>query len=101
MTPVIVGAALALLAFDAAPATSQQPTTVSPAVVAGSAAAANGADDPDRMICKNEALTGSRFTKRICMTHAEWAEQQRKTEDFERRLGEAPSAHSGGGMSGQ
>jgi hypothetical protein len=53
------------------------------------------------VICKKEEITGSRFTKRVCMTRSAWDDQQRRTEDFERRLGETPTAHSGGGLSGQ
>jgi hypothetical protein len=98
MTPVIVGAALALLALDAAPATSP-PTATTPA--AADKAGADPANDPDKVICKKEAITGSRFEKRICMTRAEWGEQERRTQEFERHLNETQTAHSGGGMSGQ
>ena len=98
MTPVIVGAALALLAFDAAPATSQ-PTTVSPAVVQGTASGAP--DDPDKVICRKEALTGSRFEKRVCMTREAWDRQEAQVEVLERRINQSPTAMGGGGMSGK
>lgn len=98
MTPLIIGTALALLALDSGPATSQ-PTTVSPAVVAGQKV--DDSQDPDKVICKNQALTGSRFTKRVCMTREEWTRQQEQTEVLERRINQAPTAMGGGGMSGR
>jgi hypothetical protein len=100
MVPVIVGAALALLALDAAPAgTGAPPTTVRPAVVTA-APKEDPVADADKVTCRKEAITGSRFTKRICMTKAQWDEQERQTEDFERRLGEHPNAPMNGGLSG-
>jgi hypothetical protein len=98
MTPLILAAALSLAALDATPANAP-PTPVAPAVV--SAPKADDSSDLDKVICKKEEITGSRFTKRVCMTRSAWDDQQRRTEDFERRLGETPTAHSGGGLSGQ
>ena len=100
MTPVIVGAALALLALDAGPATTSESTTVKPAVVEGASSKTTAADDPDRVICKNEALTGSRFSKRVCMTHAAWDEQQKQVEVLERRINQTATPTGGGGFSG-
>jgi hypothetical protein len=100
MIPVIVGAALALLAFDATPAESNSPpTTVKPAVVAAPAKE-DPLADMDKVICRKEQITGSRFFKRTCMTKAQWGEQERETADFERRLGEHPNAPMSGGLSG-
>ncbi len=98
MTPLIVAAALSLLALDSSPATSQ-PTTVAPAQVSGSQKSSAN-DDLDKVVCHREALTGSRFEKRVCMTKAQWDERQRQTDDFERRLGEHPNAPMQGGLSG-
>ncbi len=98
MTPLILAAALSIAALDATPANAP-PTSVAPATV--TASKADEANDPDKVICKKEEITGSRFTKRVCMTRSAWDDQQRRTEDFERRLGETTTAHSGGGMSGQ
>ena len=100
MTPLLVATALSLIALDATPASTAPPTTVAPATVTSTKSAANGADDPDRVICHKEAITGSRFEKRVCMTKVQWDEQQRQTEDFERRLGEHPNAPMSGGLSG-
>ncbi len=96
MTPLILAAALNLMVLDAAPANAQ-PTTVAPATVQADKADA----DPDKMICHKEEITGSRFAKRVCMTKSQWDEQQRRTEEFERRLNETTQSHAGGGMSGQ
>ena len=97
MTPLIIGAALALLALDSAPATA--PTTeVKPAVVAGQKT--DDLADLDRVICRNQPITGSRFNKRVCMTKAQWGEQQRQTEILERRLNQTTSPNPGGGMGG-
>ena len=98
MTPLIIGTALALLALDAGPATSQ-PTTVKPAVVAAQKSAS--AADPDRIICKKEQLTGSRFNKSICMTRSDWDDRTRQTEVMERRLNQTATPTGGGGYSGQ
>lgn len=43
------------------------------------------ADDPDRVICRNEPVTGSRFNKRICLTKAQMDERDRETEQYERQ----------------
>ncbi len=98
MTPVIVGAALALLALDSAPATSQ-PTTVRPATVEAPKMV-GGVEDPDRVVCRKEALTGSRFEKRVCMTRSQWDDQQKQTEIMERRLNQTATPQGGGGFNG-
>ena len=41
-------------------------------------------DDPDQILCKVQAVTGSRFTKHVCMTKSEWKRQQRRMLSFER-----------------
>jgi len=60
---VSVGIALALIAgasLGAAQAQDVQPTRQRKAV------------DPDKPICRTEAETGSRFTRRVCRSSAEW-----------------------------
>ena len=42
------------------------------------------ADDQDQILCKVQAITGSRFTKHLCMTKSEWKRQQRRMLSFER-----------------
>jgi hypothetical protein len=100
MTPMIVAAALSLLALDSAPANSSAPaTTVKPAVVPAPAK-----EDPladlDKVICRKEQITGSRFMKRTCMTKAQWGEQERETEDFKRRVTQNVDGGQSNGMGG-
>jgi len=99
MTPLILATALSLMALDAAPS-NLPPPTVAPAIVPAPPKV-DPASDPDRVICKTEETTGSRFAKRTCMAKAAWDERERKTEEFERRLNEQTVSHSGGGFSGQ
>ncbi len=96
MTPLIMFASLALVAMDATPATST--STSQPD--AGKPSATASANPQDRVICKREAITGSRFEKRICMTKAEWGEEERRTEEFERRLGQKPDVPQSNPMGG-
>ena len=44
------------------------------------AGTSNPAADPDKVVCREEAETGSRFTKRVCHTNAEWAQMQAAAE---------------------
>jgi hypothetical protein len=90
MVPLVIASALALLTLDETPATSQA-AAAAPAEV-GASHQTDASQDPARVICKGEAVTGSRFQKRTCLTRAEWAELQRRREyerdKFERHLGE-------------
>ena len=97
MTPLIIGTALALLALDSAPATAPA-TEVKPAVVAGQKA--DDANDLDKVVCRNQPLTGSRFNKRVCMTKQQWGEQQKQVEILERRLNQTATPTGGGGFNG-
>ena len=99
MTPLIIATALGLLALDAGPAASP-PTPVAPVRV-NAPPKSDALEDADKVICKNQPLTGSRFSKRVCMTRADWGEQQRHVEELERRLNQGPTAMGGGGMSGR
>lgn len=98
MTPLIIGTALALLALDSAPADAP-PTEVKSAVVAGQKSD-DALKDLDKVICRNQPITGSRFTKRICMTKLQWGEQQRQTEIMERRINQTATPTGGGGFNG-
>ncbi|HEY9233787.1 MULTISPECIES: hypothetical protein [Phenylobacterium] len=74
MLIAVLTAALALHASSAAPATpaaSPEPPKAQVAQVA----------DKDRMVCKTEALAGSRVPKRVCATKGEW--EARRAEDKE------------------
>jgi beta-lactamase regulating signal transducer with metallopeptidase domain len=41
-------------------------------------------DDPQRVVCRSEAVTGSRFLRRVCMTQAQWTDLQLRLDDFQR-----------------
>ncbi len=41
----------------------------------------NAADDSSRRVCRNITPTGSRLTKRVCRTQAEWDKSRDKTQD--------------------
>ncbi len=90
MSPLIVAAALSILALDSAPATA--PTaTVALAAAAGSGPASPASEDKSR-ICRATEITGSRFQRRICMSRTEWVEydrrQQQELDDWVRRTNE-------------
>ena len=51
-------------------------------------------EDPDQEVCKLQAVTGSRFIRRVCMSRMEWTQQQRRLFDFERMLLLDPSGAS-------
>ena len=47
--------------------------------------ASNNALDPDKVICRQEADTGSRFEKRICHTRAQWDEMSAHAQEMQRQ----------------
>ncbi len=44
--------------------------------------------DPDRVVCRDEALTGSRFTKRICLPQSEWNQMAQQADRVARMRNE-------------
>lgn len=42
-------------------------------------------DDPNKLICKTKAKTGSRFPEKTCMTKAQWDELWGKSRDVTTR----------------
>src|SRR5471032_2273617 len=89
MSPLIIATALSLLALDATPTISQT-VAVAPAKV-DAQAKTDTAKIPEKKICRSQAITGSRFERRICMTRTNWTDlEQRRArtlDDFERQLG--------------
>jgi hypothetical protein len=89
MTPLVIAAALSLLALDAAPAVNAggpagpAATPAKPPEAAKTAAYYN-----DAVICTYYAVTGSHFKKRVCKTRAVIDEENRRNLLFENRLGE-------------
>jgi invasion protein IalB len=55
-----------------------------PAAAAAPAPAAEKSAKPnkDGMICRKEAVAGSRMKSRICMTQADWDERQRQDREM-------------------
>lgn len=87
-------------AVGSADASAQQAPSPSPPPAASDKSAA---DDPNRVICHKEQVTGSRFYKRICLTKAEWDQQTAAAAEMQRinsqRAGMG-QAMAGGGMGG-
>lgn len=69
-----------------APAAPSSPTTVGPAPAA--------ANPEDKVICKTEVPTGSRFGHRVCMRKTDWDLQ---TQDARHKLDFAPPSATSGG----
>lgn len=63
--------ATVLLAAAAEPAQPAAPTTAAPAV-ATAAAKTPPKPRPDEIVCKREAVLGSRMKQRTCLTQADW-----------------------------
>jgi hypothetical protein len=96
MTPLILAAALSLIAASDVPQTA--PTSSTPA-----ANSDKPKDDPDKVICRSQPVTGSRFIKRVCHTRAEWAQMDAQVQEMERQMREhsAITGHASSAMSGQ
>lgn len=52
--------------------------------------------NPDRVVCRREAATGTRFVKRICRTQREWDEITEKSQESFREVQNRPIANAGG-----
>lgn len=62
---------MAALIFMASVSTAQQPVPVAPSATSGAASAAKHAP-VEKLICRTEETTGSRFSKKVCHTKSEW-----------------------------
>lgn len=85
-------ALLAATAFQIAPGTAPAglPNTVSPVVISGeSAEAKRAAQDPNRVVCRNEPVLGSRMPVKKCATLGQMAmqkfEAQQELDKIQRR----------------
>ena len=87
MSPLIITAALALVAFDAAPATSP---TSAPAPAAAQAKGPSKAEIEywNQMTCEDRPYVGSRFIRHICVTRMQRWYQSQRTGELKRRMGE-------------
>ena len=97
MSPLVIVLAVALAAADAsapAPSVSQKPDKTQ--------ASGEQQLDPNRIVCRKEEVTGSRFEKRVCMPQSEWdqmtASAQRGAQINNQRagMGETQSNPMGG-----
>ncbi len=88
--------ALAMAAAVAdAPATSQPPASPSGGAAASSKPHVSAANDPDKIVCKTEEVTGSHFERRVCMTRADWDRQTLAAQKFEQQIHEAAASNGG------
>jgi hypothetical protein len=55
---------------DESPGAPQSNPTVGKVVVQGETGALS--PDPDKVVCRNQPVTGSRFKRRVCLTQARW-----------------------------
>jgi NAD dependent epimerase/dehydratase family enzyme len=80
-------------------ATSESTTSVAAAKAAPQQQAAQSATtadaDKDKEICKREQVTGSNFTKRICMTQEEWEMVRQRTEQAMEDINKTRRSQSG------
>jgi hypothetical protein len=51
------------------------------AAPAAAAAAKDKASDPNKLVCKKEAVVGSRMPTRTCMTQSEWDARKQEGRD--------------------
>jgi hypothetical protein len=96
----LVMAAAAVAGADA-PATA---TAQDQAVVVKAPDKALTAPDPERVVCRKEQVTGSRFYKRVCLTQEQWDAQTAQAERNQQRISQRTglgSAMGGGGFTGQ
>jgi hypothetical protein len=69
MLSMFVALAMGAAVAAEAPAPAEAPAAVAPITV-------KTKNDANRIVCKNDAPTGSRLGKAVCKTKAEWDEQR-------------------------
>lgn len=70
------------MASNSAPAATETQAAETPAESAPAATnTAENADDPNRMVCRAERVTGQMRRERICRTAAQWADMQEAGRD--------------------
>jgi hypothetical protein len=96
MTPLVLAAALTMMAAnDASHAVAAPPTPAASA--APPAPAANPKDDPDKVVCREEQVTGSRFTRRVCMTKSDWDDREKQSHELMNALDQQSGVAGAGG----
>jgi len=95
----MIGAALmfilALSGPQQAPETQQAPGATGEAAAAAPATTPARPDPLDRTVCREEAVVGSRFGSRTCMTQREWNARRDESRRLAQRLG-AQQDNAGG-----
>ena len=99
----MLASVIALMAAAlAAGSDGQSQTNQAESTPAVSTPAPRPADDPDKVVCRSEEVTGSRFKRRVCHTRSEWDQMTAKADDAMRQINErAFGGPTGGGLSGQ
>ena len=65
------------LVLAAAVFAAGEPAAAQPATAAQPVAEKSAKPNKDGLVCRKEAVAGSRMKSRICMTQAEWDQRQR------------------------
>lgn len=87
MKSLILGLVCVLLATLPLPAAAAQPAN-------------NKKSDADKVVCKSEVVTGSRFPKKICHTKEQWARMESEAKNLVRDIHNRPLPARGDGLSG-
>ncbi len=89
----ILSLAATLMMAASSPSAPTATETTPPA--AATAATPVAKSDKDRMICKTEALAGSRVPKKVCATKSEWDARRQEDRDQLEKAQKAASAPRG------
>jgi hypothetical protein len=81
-------AAMAAAVSGDAPAT-QTSDAQPPATQSSKASAPSAKDDPNRVVCRTQAVTGSRFTDRVCLTRQQWSDREQEAQRLMQRREDA------------
>ena len=77
---------ISLLAAAALLAASEPPAQTEPTANAAPASAPAAKPAQDKMVCKEEPVTGTRFGKRVCRTESEWRQLRQDAQNDTSRM---------------
>jgi len=83
---LILAMAAALTSDPGAPPSTAAQAPAAPTAQAAPTSTSAATDDSDKVVCRNEPITGSKFTRRICATRAQWRRQEENAQEFEHTL---------------
>ncbi|SFS71316.1 hypothetical protein [Brevundimonas viscosa] len=84
MSLILVLSLSAMIGFqDPSPAPDAQPSA---APAAADAPASGEADPLERVVCRTEAVVGTRFDSRVCMTRRQWNARRDESRRLAHRL---------------